>query len=317
MSEINLFTVIFGMPVLACAGLVGLAKIISKINLEPKCLYEWPCGTERHKLLNSSYSRELLMFESRSDLLRCSDPQLNLLQKHHCHLEAMHRSIQDVKIVNDVSRANFSQDFATAEKNLRVIAESLKEKTPSRELFERAAATDSLLRSMTSKANRLLEEAETEAVSEVTRKALETMGYSVRASGQRLLASKGETSIRAEIGSGSKLTIDTRSFRGFSCHEEMARLERSLRERGLHLMRVAAIEGSRRKENVLLTDPFPFINVKAEKIAAQPVKPVKAKATQVKAAATQAQKSPSETNQQVYQNMVRAHHQQSLKIKER
>jgi hypothetical protein len=134
----------------------------------------------------------------------------------------------------------------------------------SRNIFETAKRTDSLLRSLTLGAHSTLADIEHEVASDLVTETLQSMGYHlIRTKGNSLIGTSEETGIRAKVLSGGNILLDTTSFSGLSCQKEIVKFENKLKEKGVVLKRLLNAD-TKRTDGVLLKDPFPAFEKKED-----------------------------------------------------
>jgi hypothetical protein len=85
---------------------------------------------------------------------------------------------------------------------------------------------------------------------------MSSLAYKVKTEGSNLLASKGLFSMRARVENGTVL-LDSTAFAGISCHAEVHKIEKELKERGLLVTRLCGYRSNLRDEKAKLTNPFP------------------------------------------------------------
>lgn len=242
MSEITLFELALILPIRAGVYLAKLMASIGKNHLLLDKKHHWPTTVERQEILKNTYYK--LMQDKK--LMRNSSEQQN-------HLNAMLHSIQSIDILSMTAKEN--PLFKIAQLNMLKINE---DNGNGKSIHSLVNETDSILRQVTLNAQSRLADIESETAGDLLSDTLQSIGYGLRRKGNNLIGVKGETSIRAQVVSGGRIELDTRSFDGLTCHKELARIENGLKDQGIILRRILNSQKSRR-ENVALRDPFPSI----------------------------------------------------------
>ena len=116
--------------------------------------------------------------------------------------------------------------------------------------------SEMLTRQMSYDTHSFLAKAEEELMLKKLIESTASMAYDVKTDGNSLIASKGLVAIRAKADAGI-LALDTTSFSGISCHAQMQKIEKDLKQRGLVLRRMGEHSMRLRKGGVRLNDPFP------------------------------------------------------------
>lgn len=255
MSEINPFAIALLLPIAAAKHFSKLAGLIGTNEFMSNKKYNWPSNVEREELLRNSYQYELTKLQGNLSLIKNNPVDLLITQQNH--LKAMLHSIQKVDNVNVVLNTKYSNQFNTAKNNLLKLTEAIRQASQSKkDLIELSKQTDSQLRELTLKAQSIILDIELESTSEIMSESLHSLGYRLRKKQNVLVGSMGELTLKAEILSGGNIVLDTRSFGGFRCHKEVARLENKLKEDGIVLRRLLNPQ-TNKKEGVLIKDPFP------------------------------------------------------------
>jgi len=255
MSELSIFGVALILPIAAGVYLANLVKELGTNGMLPKKKYQWPTTLEREELLKVTYHKEFCRMEKQT-LSLPEDNSFIALRNHQIHLESMLKSLDSVDLMSAVVQEKHEDMFSKAKSNLRTIKEALMDNRPNSRVLEMASNTDSMLRKLTLNAHTTLADIERSTTSELVSDTLHSMGYRIKARGDTLVGSLGETSIKARVLSGGSISLDTTSFNGLGCHREVARFENELKENGVMLRRLMTSQ-AKRQESVLLRDPLP------------------------------------------------------------
>jgi hypothetical protein len=260
MSDINIFRAVFILPIAVGKLLGELHGAVDDLLIPRKRQIHWDTLGQRELKLKESY----LKAQSHPMTLGnvgSSSQSMNLLTKHHTHLNAMVTAVKQMPVMN--LNLNPNPVWTRCQKDIQRIGKAILTKRPTPEIISLANQTDSQIRQLTLSSHRSLALAEQNVVGNLTVDTLQTLGYQLKAKKTTLLGSTAKTSLRAKIEPGGGLVLDTTSFNGMDCHKEVARIENALKERGVVLQRVAS--GPRtRTQGVLLQDPFPAFNQHVE-----------------------------------------------------
>jgi hypothetical protein len=258
MSEISNFAVVLALPIAAGILLAELLKTIgSRAKLEHK-KHRWDFSMRREELLIDNYYKEFDSLMSRNFPLRC-DNSKSLLQEQHLHLEAVKRSIESSDLIALVVEEKHKPLLDDAQSKLTRIRDVLKSNPQDMNILKTIKQTDSILRNITMSAHSTLVDVEKTVSSKFLTDTFESMGYRLKTKGSTLVGNSGDINVRADILPNGSIVLDTTSFSGLSCQKEIARFEDKFKEKGVVLRRVLDAQ-SRRKEFVLLKDPFPHLD---------------------------------------------------------
>lgn len=302
MSSMDSFATQFFTPI----SLKRLSKRLSELTTNTESLlktdFEWEPTINRTEFLKNSYNRELLNLSGGSILnpkdQRHIEPHVTKVN----HLEAMLKSIETQPLINFVAKQKFGEKLKGVKATFSELKKSCSlDFKPSKKTESLLQESDQNLRKIAMDSNRLLASIERETTSELLKSTLSSMGYDLRSKENMILAGSGETSIRARIMEDSTISIDTTSFKGLTCHREMAKLQDQLKRQGVQLMSINHCRDSLRNK-ALLTDPFPKLNQAG---------------TQIKDSEIQTENAQSNLSQTTdYLTRARQFQHQSLKLKE-
>lgn len=256
MSELTPLVVVFVLPLAAAALLYKLGQNIgTSVTLSNK-KYNWPCTIEREELLLKNYNNELLKHTNSMPPLLHNKPDATLRMQEN-HLKAMLGSINKIDIMSEILNHKYTDQFKELQSEIDKICEFDKSQITPQKTYELLKNAESQLRDLTVKAHSQLSEIETDTTSEIVAGTMKSLGYDIKNRGSLFAGSLGKTSIRANVLSGGRIVLDTTSYKGLSCHKEVARFETKLKENGIFVKRLHNSEFMRRG-GVLLKDPFPI-----------------------------------------------------------
>ena len=260
MSELNTFSlsVIMGRAVSEIADFISGA-CGSLLRYQPKNPYI--TTPERDSLLKSLYARNCAALESKVGMA----PSLSLatgISGHAAQLKAVH-TISMFESISSVESMRFVAEtkHAKAWNKVSALVGALKEQisTPesgTRSLQEATDSCESLLNQVAQDCHSVLAIAESALVLKTMAESMSSLTYKVKAEGSNLLGTKGLFSVRARVETGM-VTLDSTAFPGISCHAEVHKIEKELKERGLLVTRLCGYQSNLRDEKAKLTNPFP------------------------------------------------------------
>jgi hypothetical protein len=191
----------------------------------------------------------------------------------------MFESMSTVESMRFVAETKHSEAWNTVSSFVCSLKEQIR--TPefsTRSLEEATDSCESLLNLMAQDCHSVLAQAESALVLKTMVESMSSLAYRVKTEGSSLLASKGLFSVRATVENGM-VTLDSTAFPGISCHAEVHKIEKELKERGLLVTRLCGYRSNLRDEKAKLTNPFPAF---AGQKALEPdtgVRPKQAKST--------------------------------------
>jgi len=268
MSELSLFSVALFLP-LATGTL--LARLIQRLGankglLETHC-HPWPGTVDREDLLNANYKNVLMQLDQNHRLLEPQPGGRSPLSSAHDHLQAMMQSLDNSGLLYEVVAETQKERLAEARANLLTIKNSLQACHPEASLKDMIEQTDLSLRTLTMQAHAYLADIEREVTTDLVGETLNSLGYRLETRDNRLLGKSGDMIIRAGIETDGRILLDTTSYSGLSCQQEIARFESKLKENGVLLKRTAYDRALRKPGGVLLNDPFPPLGTRLGPLA--------------------------------------------------
>jgi hypothetical protein len=260
MSELNTFSlsVIMGRAISEIGEFISSA-CGSLLRYQPKNPYI--TTPERDRLLKSLYARNCTALENKLGLA----PSLSLATdtfRHAAQLKAVHtismfESMSSVESMRFVAETKHSEAWNTVSSFVGSLKEQLR--TPEFSIRSLQEATDScepLLNHVAQDCHSVLAKAESALVMKTMAESMSSLAYKVKTEGSNLLASKGLFSVRARVENGTVL-LDSTAFPGISCHAEVHKIEKELKERGLLVTRLCGYRSNLRDEKTALRNPFP------------------------------------------------------------
>ena len=217
---------------------------------------------EREKTLQTFYQRNFAEFQKRYPISKkaCESQVIESSQDTRIkaiHTVSMFESLSQVKPMALVARTRHQEKWEKVKSTISALKQQLE---ASRfEPVEVAKLTDSsetLIRQMSYDTHSFLAQAEEELMLKKLIESTASMAYSVEADNKSLIASKDPVFIRANTDAGMMI-VDTTSFPGSSCHAQVQKIEKDLKQRGLVLSRIGEHSMRLRKGGVRLNDPFP------------------------------------------------------------
>jgi hypothetical protein len=260
MSELNTFSlsVIMGRAVSEIAGFISNA-CGSLLRYEPKNPYI--TTPERESLLKSLYARNCAALENDLGMARslslATDISRHAAQLKAVHTISMFESMSSVESMRFVAETKHSEAWNTVSSFVGSLKEQLR--TPesgTRSLKEATDSCESLLNQVARDCHSVLAQAENALVLKTMAESMSSLAYRVKTEGSNLLASKDLFSVRARVETGM-VTLDSTAFPGISCHAEVHKIEKELKERGLLVRRLCGYRSNLRDEKAKLTNPFP------------------------------------------------------------
>jgi hypothetical protein len=267
MSELNTFSlsVIMGRAISEIGDFISSA-CGSLLGYQPRNPYT--TTPERESLLRSLYTRNCASLESKLGLA----PSLSLatgVSGHVTQLKAIH-TISMFESISSVESMRFvaQTKHAKAWNKVSALVGTLKEQISTPEsgtgsLQEATDSCESLLKHIAQDCHSVLAKAERTLVLKTMAESMSSLAYKVKTEGSNLLASKRLFSVRARVENGAVL-LDSTAFPGISCHAEVHKIEKELKERGLLVRRLCGYQSNLRDEKAKLANPFPvFVPQKA------------------------------------------------------
>jgi len=282
MSELNTFSlsVIMGRAISEIGDFISSA-CGSLLRYQPKNPYI--TTPNRDSLLKSLYDRNCTALENKIGLAKSfsltADSYRHAAQLKAVHTISMFESISSVESMRFVAATKHSEAWNTVSSFVGSLKEQLR--TPEfsiRSLQDATDSCESLLNHVAQDCHSVLEKAESALVMKTMAESMSSLAYKVKTEGSNLLASKGLFSVRANVDNG-RVTLDSTAFPGISCHAEVHKIEKELKECGLLVRRLCGYQSSLRDEKAKLTNPFPAF---AGQKAIEPdtgVRPKQAKST--------------------------------------
>lgn len=260
MSERNTFS----LSVLMGRAISEIGDLISSacgglLRYRPKNPYI--TTTERESLLESLYVRNCTALESKLGMPESfsltTDISGHVTRLKAIHTISMFESMSSVESMRFVAETKHSKAWNEVSAIIGNVKEQLK--NPESGIMSLQEATDScesLLNQVARDCHSLLAKAESALTMKTMAESMSSLAYKVKSQGLSLLASKGAFSVRARVENGTVL-LDTTAFPGISCHSEVHKIEKELKERGLLVTRHCGYTGNLREEKAKLTNPFP------------------------------------------------------------
>jgi hypothetical protein len=264
MSELNYYS----FSVQIGKAVEGIAKIISRscsaLN-HHKLKDGYLATAQREMLLETLYDKNLAELKKRYPIsdgskVVCETQGIDLRQDTRIraiHTVSMFESLSQVEPMALVAKTRHRDKWEKMNLTVSTLKHQLKApKFDPVEVGQLVEKSETPIREMSYDTHSFLAKTEQELMLKKLTESVTSMAYSVKTDGMSLIASKGSVSIRAKVGAGI-MALDTTSFPGISCHAQMHRIEKDLKQRGLVLRRLCEHNMRLRKGGVRLNDPFP------------------------------------------------------------
>jgi hypothetical protein len=242
-----------------------IVKIISKscnaLNCS-KLKTGYLATAEREMMLERLYDKNFAEFQNRypTSTKACESQVIESSQDTRIkaiHTVSMFESLSQVKPMALVARTRHREKWEKVKSAISALKQQLEAvRFEPVEVAKLTQGSETLIRQMSYDTHSFLAQAEEELMLKKLIESTTSMAYSVKADNKSLIASMGPVFIRANADAGLMI-LDTTSFSGISCHAQMQKIEKDLKQRGLVLRRMGEHSMRLRKGGVRLNDPFP------------------------------------------------------------